>query len=119
VARVEWHGEQTSLLPLEMHFTLLVAGRPNLGRAHALDDVDQLFIEMIFRIERAGGRDLADIHAGETFHTFEIDIGAAAARTLPRPKRQLAHVLYAITVHDRNTFFFQPELIAGFAFRHG
>ena len=53
-----------------------------------LNNVNQLLVEMIFRIERAAGRDLADVHAGETFHAFEIDVGAVAAGALPGLERQ-------------------------------
>ncbi len=57
MARVERHGEQAALLPFEMHFALVVAGGPNFRGAEAADDVNQFFVEMIFRIERAAGQE--------------------------------------------------------------
>src|SRR5581483_7386771 len=118
VARVERDREQTPLLPLEMHLAAVIAGRPDLRRAETGDDVDQLFVKMIFRVERAARRDLADVHAGEAFHAFEIDVGAPAAGALPRLERQLGHVFDAVAVDHRNPLFLEPHLVTGFALGH-
>ena len=71
VTGVERDGEQAALLPLEMHLTLLFAGGPKFGGADALDNVNQFFVEMVLRIESGAGRNLADVHSGETFHPFQ------------------------------------------------
>ena len=73
---VERNREQAALLPFEMHFALFFAGGPNFGRPKAMNNVNQFFVEMMFRIERAAGRNFTDVHAGKTFHAFEINIGA-------------------------------------------
>src|SRR5687767_6517201 len=118
MARVERYCEQAALLPFEMHFAFLFAGGPDLGRADALDDVDQLFIEMMFRIERAARRNLTDVHAGKTFHAFEIDVGTLAAGALPSFERQLGDILDAVTFEDWNPLFLEPHFVAGFSLRH-
>ena len=118
MARVERNREQAPLLPFEMHLALLLASGPDLGGTDALKDVDQFLVEMILRVKRAAGRNLTDVHAGETFHPFQIDVRAFTSGALPRFERQLGYVLDAVAFENGNAFFLEPYFVTRFSLRH-
>ena len=118
MAGIERDRKKASLLPFEVHLAAVIAGRPDFRRATAGDNVDQLFVQMIFGMERSARRNFADIHAGEAFHPFEIDVSTPASGSLPWLERQLGDIFNTEPADDGNSLFPQPQLVTGFALRH-
>ena len=90
MARVEGDGEQAALMPFKVHLALVVSGRPNLRRADAFNDVNQFFLQMIFRLERASGGNFAHVHAGEALHAGPTE-RAGSGRPRTSPGRRVNH----------------------------
>src|SRR3954454_2420425 len=105
-------------MPFEMHLAFFVTGRPDLSGTDAVQNIDELLVQMIFRIERAAGWDLRDEHSGETFHSLEVDVYATAAGSLPWFSRQYSDILYTVTIDNRNTLFAQPRFVTGLSLEH-
>ena len=88
-----------------------IAVEPHLGRAAALDYVDDLLVEMLFRIERAGARHLDHVAAPFSFGAVELNVGAAPAEPAPRGERQVLHAPHPDVAKDRNPFGFHEQVV--------
>src|SRR3989338_8704385 len=95
-----------------MELALAGSAGPDLRRADSVENIDQLLVEMALRIQGRARRDLADVHAGEPFHSLELDKGPLASRPRPRPARDRLHVLQPIAFYYGDTLLPHPELVA-------
>ena len=81
VLGVERDGEQALLAPLEA--APAAVGEFELGRAVALEHVDDFFVEMALRRRRFSRRDLEDEHVGEIAAALQVHRRAVDAVARP------------------------------------
>jgi hypothetical protein len=74
---VERRREQTPLVPLEHLLVAVVV--PQLGGALTVENADYFLVQMTLRIERAAGRNLTDIAAGDSLHAVQLNERRLAA----------------------------------------
>ncbi len=113
---VERQSEEAALLPLEgLLGTLLI---PNRRAAPASENIMQVLVQMVHRIQLLARRDLAHVGAGRAFRPFHIDERAAAARSIPRFNFDLSEVLHKKGFHDRNSLAELPLVVVGNVIHH-
>src|SRR5258708_20053531 len=90
-----------------------LAVEPHLRRAAAFDDIDDLLIDVLFRIECAGRRHLDHVAAPFPLGAVKLDIAALAAGPLPRTKRQVLDAAHADAAEDRHSLALPELVVAG------
>ena len=86
--------------------TLAITLEPYFRRPTALDDIKDFLIEVLFRIEHTGRRNLDEVTAPFAFGAKELNEAAAAAHAWPRCERQVLHLTDADVAKDRNALGF-------------
>ena len=97
-------------LPFE-DMLLAVAFLPDLGRAAALDDQEDLLVHVLFDVERARRRHLDDVAAPLALGAVELDEVAAPAHAFPGDERQVLHLADADAAKHRNAFLFHERVV--------
>src|SRR4029077_7509185 len=75
---------------------------PDLGCAAAFNHHHDLFVHVLFGVERSGAGHLDHVAAPFPFGTVELDEGAAAAHARPRFQRHVLHAAHTDAAEDRN-----------------
>src|ERR671923_828870 len=109
---IEWNREQRSSAPLECEFSF-AALLPHFGRAAAIDDVINLFVQMPLGVQRSRAWHFDDVHAPEMFGAEELNRRAPAAEPLPRLQREVLDFMHTDVPMDRNALCFHEEIIGG------
>src|SRR6266545_8087692 len=81
---------------------------PDLGAAASLQYVQKLVIHVSFRLERAAGRNLDDVHTCNAAATLQLDVRAGPPHARPRLARQLGYVFDGEAVKNWNAFLLHP-----------
>src|SRR5438093_13477338 len=89
---IERRRKEAHPSPLEKTFFLLLL--PYFRRADAVEDADQLFIEMLFRLQGVAGRNLGHVHAGNSFHAVKGNERTQAPGAPPGSTLDLADILH-------------------------
>src|SRR5919109_2326046 len=108
---VERRRKKAHPSPLEETFFLSLL--PYFRRADAIKDADQLFVEMLFRLQGASGRNLGNVHAGNAFHAMKVNERTQAAGASPTSELDVADIFHAVTDCHRNALAFHPLVIPG------
>jgi hypothetical protein len=111
VGRIDWGGEETTLLPFEDLFPVGVAVVPDLSGASAFHDVKVLFVHVFFGIDGPAWRYLQKKKARFTSDAVEFEIGAIATGTFPWAQGNVSHVIYAQTADNRDSFLLDKGLV--------
>src|SRR5688572_27352439 len=91
VVGVERNREQTAGLPFEALLLPLVL--PDTGRADAVEDVVQRFIDLALRIESFARRNADDISIVEISRTVEQNVHAVPAHAVPPFERNCVKIV--------------------------
>src|SRR5262249_10594747 len=78
-----------------------------------LKDVNDFFVQMLFRFRHRPGRYSACINSGDSLQTSELKISPVAPEPAPRSQRNPANVSHAKSLDDRNAFLLHPALVVG------
>ena len=102
---IERNGEQALGAPFET--ALRSVGHFDLGRAMAVEHIDDLFVEVPLRRRRAAGRDVEHEHVGKIAAALEMH--RRAVNAVARPWRGLdVEQVDAVILDDRNGFALEP-----------
>src|SRR5215208_3137333 len=74
-------------------------------------DENDLFIEMPFRIESTGARNLDDVAAPKAFRAVKLNVGSAPAEAAPWLHGQVLHPAHADAAIDRHALRFHEAVI--------
>src|SRR5262249_45801676 len=110
VPGIDRNREQRALLPLE-DMALAVGVEPYLGGAAALHHQVDFLVQMLFGIESAGPRHLADVAAPFAFGAVQLDVCALAARPRPRGERQVLRLAHADIAEDGDAFRLHEQVV--------
>ena len=90
-----------------------LALEPDLGRAAAFDDEEDLLVHVLLGIEGAARRHLDHVAAPLALGAIELDVAAAPARALPRHQREVLDLADPDVAEHRNAFRFHEGVVRG------
>src|SRR5580704_8276820 len=93
---------------------LAVLVEPHLGRAAAFDHIIDLFVQMLFGIERAGTRHFDHVAAPFSFGAVQLDVAAASAHAFPWGQRKILNLAHPDVAKDGNALGFHEQIVGRF-----
>src|SRR5439155_27054522 len=83
---VQRRRKKAPFVPFEHFLVTMVV--PQLRRALTVQDTNDFFVQMPFRLERVARRNLADVPAGDPLHAVQLNKCGLAAQARMRPHLQ-------------------------------
>src|SRR2546426_7538371 len=103
VLDVERRRKKAARLPLKQN-RLVGLLAPELRRAAAFENQDQLLVKMAHGLQIFSWRNLRNHGANESLRALEVTVGGGAAKALPMAERDRAQVLHPIARDNRQSF---------------